>query len=102
MLRRPPRSTLFPYTTLFRSAGILVWQGVGPVDAPGAWTSRTPVQQRRALRRVRLNVLQERLHPSVVAWNLANEVAGKIGRASCRERWRARGAAAHERRQHPP
>jgi hypothetical protein len=58
------------------AAGILVWQGVGPVDAPGAWTSRTPVQQRRAVRRVRLNVLQARLHPSVVAWNLANEVAG--------------------------
>jgi beta-glucuronidase len=57
-------------------AGILVWQGVGPVDAPGAWTSRTDVQRRRALRRVRLNVVQARLHPSVVAWNLANEVAG--------------------------
>src|SRR5690554_7600538 len=31
MLRRPPRSTLFPYTTLFRSlslleAGFLIWQ----------------------------------------------------------------------------
>src|SRR2546425_3432342 len=25
MIRRPPRSTLFPYTTLFRS-GFLVWQ----------------------------------------------------------------------------
>src|SRR5690554_7061366 len=24
MIRRPPRSTLFPYTTLFRSGGILV------------------------------------------------------------------------------
>jgi beta-glucuronidase len=58
------------------AAGILVWQGVGPVDAPGAWTSRTDAQRRRALRRVRLNVVQERLHPSVVAWNLANEVAG--------------------------
>ena len=34
------------------------------------------MQQRRAIRRVRLNVLQARLHPSVVAWNLANEVAG--------------------------
>src|SRR3712207_7643629 len=33
MIRRPPRSTLFPYTTLFRSAS-------GPGDAP--WrTSRT-------------------------------------------------------------
>src|SRR5256885_9680094 len=28
MIRRPPRSTLFPYTTLFRSGG-----GVDPVDA---------------------------------------------------------------------
>src|SRR5690349_23964145 len=27
MLRRPPRSTLFPYTTLFRSA-LLSWAGV--------------------------------------------------------------------------
>jgi beta-galactosidase/beta-glucuronidase len=58
------------------AAGILVWQGIGPVDAPGAWTSRTPAQRRRALRRVRLNLLQARLHPSVAAWNLANEVAG--------------------------
>jgi beta-galactosidase/beta-glucuronidase len=58
------------------AAGILVWQGVGPVDAPGAWTSRTPEQRRRAVRRVRLNVLDARLHPSVLAWNLANEVAG--------------------------
>jgi beta-galactosidase/beta-glucuronidase len=58
------------------AAGILVWQGVGPVDAPGAWTSRTPVQRRRAIRRVRLNVVEARIHPSIVAWNLANEVAG--------------------------
>src|SRR3989442_11317638 len=27
MIRRPPRSTLFPYTTLFRS--IFTWPGVG-------------------------------------------------------------------------
>src|SRR2546429_2127554 len=26
MIRRPPRSTLFPYTTLFRSAGLDEWQ----------------------------------------------------------------------------
>jgi beta-galactosidase/beta-glucuronidase len=58
------------------AAGILVWQGVGPIDAPGAWTSRTAAQGRRSLRRVRLSILDERLHPSVVAWNLANEVAG--------------------------
>src|SRR5256885_2671706 len=28
MIRRPPRSTLFPYTTLFRSRGAVV--GLGP------------------------------------------------------------------------
>src|ERR1041385_9295378 len=26
MIRRPPRSTLFPYTTLFRSIGCNVWE----------------------------------------------------------------------------
>ena len=30
MVRRPPRSTLFPYTTLFRSPEIM---GIGPVEA---------------------------------------------------------------------
>src|SRR3712207_8694512 len=55
MIRRPPRSTLFPYTTLFRSAdragddsalkvavaahGLyeleLVWEAVGDLDAVG-------------------------------------------------------------------
>src|SRR3989454_3928700 len=28
MIRRPPRSTLFPYTTLFRSVGLAFWVGV--------------------------------------------------------------------------
>src|SRR5476651_198420 len=27
MVRRPPRSTLFPYTTLFRSLGVTIGQG---------------------------------------------------------------------------
>src|SRR5256885_6176930 len=29
MIRRPPRSTLFPYTTLFRSLGHALWKIVG-------------------------------------------------------------------------
>jgi hypothetical protein len=57
-------------------AGILVWQGVGPVDAPGAWTSNTAARAYVARERVRATVRQERLHPSVIAWNLVNEVAG--------------------------
>src|SRR5258708_29225089 len=31
MIRRPPRSTLFPYTTLFRSAAIALDQVVGKI-----------------------------------------------------------------------
>src|SRR5438309_5284728 len=34
MIRRPPRSTLFPYTTLFRSS-----TGVGPPASPSRWVS---------------------------------------------------------------
>src|SRR5256885_7713034 len=32
MIRRPPRSTLFPYTTLFRSANVNVSQPKGNFD----------------------------------------------------------------------
>src|SRR3712207_9009213 len=38
MIRRPPRSTLFPYTTLFRSAGPAAPAGGGP--GPGAAAGR--------------------------------------------------------------
>jgi beta-galactosidase/beta-glucuronidase len=57
-------------------AGIMVWQGVGPVDAPGAWTSHTPALAHAARERVRASVRQLQLHPSVIAWNLVNEIAG--------------------------
>src|SRR3712207_8938664 len=33
MIRRPPRSTLFPYTTLFRSRGVVDGGGETPVAA---------------------------------------------------------------------
>src|SRR3712207_8872771 len=33
MIRRPPRSTLFPYTTLFRSPGLPGGRGVGGPQA---------------------------------------------------------------------
>src|SRR3712207_3375897 len=37
MIRRPPRSTLFPYTTLFRSRCILFRQGDVPEHAELCW-----------------------------------------------------------------
>src|SRR2546426_7684156 len=33
MIRRPPRSTLFPYTTLFRSIDAVSWNNAGMVTA---------------------------------------------------------------------
>src|SRR2546422_5720494 len=37
MIRRPPRSTLFPYTTLFRSATTCHWRDhrINIIDTPG-------------------------------------------------------------------
>src|SRR5256885_1928376 len=37
MIRRPPRSTLFPYTTLFRSAGS---PPPGPASSASGWRAR--------------------------------------------------------------
>jgi hypothetical protein len=56
-------------------AGILVWQGVGPFDVPGRWAARSKAAQALAIRRARLDILGARAHPSVLAWNLVNEVA---------------------------
>src|SRR3712207_8137853 len=36
MIRRPPRSTLFPYTTLFRSAFTVVDESLAPAVLAGA------------------------------------------------------------------
>ncbi len=58
------------------AAGIMVWQGVGPTDAPGAWTSRGKERIKVAKNRVRTTFRQAQLHPSIITWNLANEVAG--------------------------
>src|SRR5260221_7950374 len=44
MIRRPPRSTLFPYTTLFRSASVNSWAASRPMvcRCMAAWvTSRS-------------------------------------------------------------
>jgi hypothetical protein len=57
------------------AAGILVWQEIGPIDAPGNWTSNTPALRASARRRVVESAHQLRAHPSVLAWSLGNEVA---------------------------
>src|SRR5256885_14097408 len=42
MIRRPPRSTLFPYTTLFRSRGNRVFNG-GPVQTDRGFVLHDPM-----------------------------------------------------------
>src|SRR3712207_7034311 len=43
MIRRPPRSTLFPYTTLFRSHGAQVGDGVlRQLDVADRWQPAQP------------------------------------------------------------
>src|SRR5438034_3084975 len=46
MLRRPPRSTLFPYTTLFRSAGFRTRQVTASPRARSACTRCAPTNPR--------------------------------------------------------
>src|SRR2546422_5282834 len=70
MIRRPPRSTLFPYTTLFRSPGALdsaipLWvaldfvSGIGLLWVYAAGRSRT---RNRARSEEHTSELQSRLH----------------------------------------
>src|SRR5260370_10282951 len=55
MIRRPPRSTLFPYTTLFRSdqllklgRRILLVAAAAAVVALGAWQARAVLEHARS------------------------------------------------------
>src|SRR5258705_3039467 len=46
MIRRPPRSTLFPYTTLFRSSLLPLWEAAACCRW---WEHRTLLESRRSL-----------------------------------------------------
>lgn len=57
------------------AAGILVWQGIGPVEGASNWYSSTPSLLHEAEQQARTAALAEQLHPSIIAWNLVDEVA---------------------------
>src|SRR2546426_12006002 len=101
MIRRPPRSTLFPYTTLFRSQAPAGAKdlGLGEDDdaergdrKPGGDVSdddrerRIPVggRRREGLERVLAQNLAQVLDLPLVGRDEADPE--QIGRASCRER----------------
>src|SRR2546429_7835165 len=57
MIRRPPRSTLFPYTTLFRSG--MAWDTVRPcrvrIRCPSSTLPHRPSEHSRDRKSTRLN-----------------------------------------------
>src|SRR3989441_10908792 len=66
MIRRPPRSTLFPYTTLFRSLyGNDIDDTVTPLEAGLSWIAKlekgAPVVGVEALKRQKLGGITRRL-----------------------------------------
>src|SRR5690348_17387758 len=68
MIRRPPRSTLFPYTTLFRSgAGARLGLQRGSVHGDPAGAGAQPVgeQSDRAADRDRKSTRLNSSHPSI-------------------------------------
>src|SRR3712207_9064269 len=106
MIRRPPRSTLFPYTTLFRS---LLADTVGfirklPTDLVDSFKSTLDeVREADLLLHVvdishpdfeeQINVVNQTLKdlgcsdkPNMIIFNKIDNYKWEIGRASCRER----------------
>src|SRR5437879_13414460 len=73
MLRRPPRSTLFPYTTLFRSAF-----GVGSTEVEHVMLTQTLWQKKSKSMRV---TVEGRLGFGVTAKDVILAVIARIGAA---------------------
>src|SRR2546430_16350016 len=109
MIRRPPRSTLFPYTTLFRSSGlksqivdVQTGEEVGiksvTLLVSGEYAYGYLQTERGVHRLVRISPFDanKRRHTSFASVDVVPEIADtapieinpadQIGRASCRER----------------
>src|SRR2546430_17186162 len=92
MIRRPPRSTLFPYTTLFRSQGaveidavhcrtpVAGWLEFGP--APGGAARRRKQNMDEAEAKARSDAFLERL----LQEGIKRSEERRVGK-ECRSRW---------------
>src|SRR5256884_576589 len=87
MIRRPPRSTLFPYTTLFRSLIVPRSKSISPHFRPNISLCRNPVDAAR-----RTNVRSRSARPSISALiSAGTRVAGGVWRLAL---WRKIGRGA--------
>src|ERR1039458_10746926 len=75
MIRRPPRSTLFPYTTLFRSTRPIPWKPRPILSKPRAPTARRSEEHTSELQSLRHLVcrllLEKKKHPTPWSWQFS-------------------------------
>src|SRR5256886_17092113 len=89
MIRRPPRSTLFPYTTLFRSLywadrlGLLIM-----ADIPNSWGEPDSAMHREIEATLHGMVQRDYNHPAVFAWVLFNETWGLFAKVAGKQVYR--------------
>src|SRR5256885_8402501 len=76
MIRRPPRSTLFPYTTLFRSRQASSTEAIAPPPSTSA-EARSHRQSPRLMRQG---------HVLITRWGTGTPVAGDRDRLQARGR----------------
>src|SRR5256885_5997141 len=62
MIRRPPRSTLFPYTTLFRSRAL--YSNIAPLTVP--------IDLQRGVNELSVRMAEPRVYELVLRANIAN------------------------------
>src|SRR5947209_9885540 len=79
MIRRPPRSTLFPYTTLFRSEAVLANDVAENIQHIFAVTEQTGEGTRTTAQQVReLSHMAEELRQSVARFKRSEEHTSEL------------------------
>src|SRR3712207_8268762 len=73
MIRRPPRSTLFPYTTLFRSGWVTQRSPCGPPPSP-----RTPRRRATLGSRKRTSSSRAQRRCAVGSWTRSEEHTSEL------------------------